>query len=658
MLSHAHPVPEPEPGLAQEGDPCDDAVDCDGDLDCEEGVCIQPASTDGNTDGNTDGSEVTDAGGSGDGDVDGSMTVDAGGSSDGDVDGSMSVDAGGTSDGTMASFDAGGADGAAEGQMMPDAGHWDAVSWDAGDSEPVGCDAGYVANDHEECEPLCTPDACGGVGHCVVRNGAAVCMVCNEAGTVFANGECVDVNECDTDNGGCDTHATCTNGANSGDAPSCECNSGYEGNGTDCTDVNECDTNNGGCGDSTYYACSNNVGDDPTCADINECETNNGGCHANATCTNNVGAAATCECNSGYEGNGTDCTDVNECDTNNGGCGDSTYYACSNNVGDDPTCADINECETNNGGCHANATCTNNVGAAATCECNVGYTGNGTDCTHANVVDAASECSTGTHVVNRGDGTYQCVPLSTTACAGAADLETCAYSWGASTVTGSCYGGACQADCSAAGNDCANPNSMCQATGQIGRDGTDYICLANDTYASAGACPSQTHIVVVGNGTFQCIQPSVGACAGRSDSEACSYSWGTIEGIEGRCWGGACHDTCTLASLNDSNEIVVGAACENSNSVCQASSLIGASESIGVCQLNTTFTAANQCASGSFVIAQGDGTFHCVPPSINECKKADVADDGQLNDSNAGTACELIMMATKALPGSCHRACL
>ncbi len=463
---------------------------------------------------------------------------------------------------------------------MPDAGHWDAVSWDAGDSEPVGCDAGYVANDHEECEPLCTPDACGGVGHCVVRNGAAVCMVCNEAGTVFANGECVDVNECDTDNGGCDTHATCTNGANSGDAPSCECNSGYEGNGTDCTDVNECDTNNGGCGDSTYYACSNNVGDDPTCADINECETNNGGCHANATCTNNVGAAATCECN-------------------------------------------------------------------------VGYTGNGTDCTHANVVDAASECSTGTHVVNRGDGTYQCVPLSTTACAGAADLDTCAYSWGASTVTGTCYGGACQADCSAAGNDCANPNSMCQATGQIGRDGTDYICLANDTYASAGACPSQTHIVVVGNGTFQCIQPSVGACAGRSDSEACSYSWGTIEGIEGRCWGGACHDTCTLASLNDSNEIVAGAACENSNSVCQASGLIGASESIGVCQLNTTFTAANQCASGSFVIAQGDGTFHCVPPSINECKKADVADDGQLNDSSVGTACEFDHDGNESIAGVC-----
>jgi len=41
--------------------------------------------------------------------------------------------------------------------------------------------------------------------------------------------------------------------------------------------------------------------------DINECSTNNGGCSANAKCTNTDGSFS-CECNTGYSGDGFNCT--------------------------------------------------------------------------------------------------------------------------------------------------------------------------------------------------------------------------------------------------------------------------------------------------------------------------------------------------------------
>ena len=41
---------------------------------------------------------------------------------------------------------------------------------------------------------------------------------------------------------------------------------------------------------------------------------------------------------------------------------------------------DIHECNTGSHDCHQNATCINNAGSF-TCQCNIGFTGNGTSCT-------------------------------------------------------------------------------------------------------------------------------------------------------------------------------------------------------------------------------------------------------------------------------------
>jgi hypothetical protein len=139
------------------------------------------------------------------------------------------------------------------------------------------------------------------------------------AGFNLVGGQCIDINECATNNGGCSTHATCTNAAGS---YTCACVPGFVGNGFSCAvDINECATNNGGC--SVFSQCTNTptgrtcgacapgfVGDGVTCNDINECATNNGGCSTNpfVQCTNTLGSRTCAACPDGYVGNGTTCT--------------------------------------------------------------------------------------------------------------------------------------------------------------------------------------------------------------------------------------------------------------------------------------------------------------------------------------------------------------
>ncbi|MCA9582334.1 MAG: hypothetical protein KC416_11105 [Myxococcales bacterium] len=162
------------------------------------------------------------------------------------------------------------------------------------------------------------------------------------------------VDECDLDTDNCDSNATCT------DTPesfTCECNSGWSGNGV-------------------------------TCADVNECDENLDNCHNNATCTNTDGGFL-CECNSGYSGSGTHCSNVDECEMDldncdvNATCTDNKgSFTCACNagfVGDGVTCADIDECSVPLHDCDMNATCTNTVGAYV-CECHDGFVGDGVTC--------------------------------------------------------------------------------------------------------------------------------------------------------------------------------------------------------------------------------------------------------------------------------------
>ncbi|MCA9577164.1 MAG: hypothetical protein KC668_17090, partial [Myxococcales bacterium] len=123
----------------------------------------------------------------------------------------------------------------------------------------------------------------------------------------------------------CGVCPTCTDGTQNGDETGVDCGgtvcsacpTGYSGSGeTGCSDVDECATNNGGCDPLT--ACTNTVGsrtcgacpggysgDGATgCVDIDECATNNGGCGALRDCINSTGSSSCTACPNGTSDDG------------------------------------------------------------------------------------------------------------------------------------------------------------------------------------------------------------------------------------------------------------------------------------------------------------------------------------------------------------------
>lgn len=112
------------------------------------------------------------------------------------------------------------------------------------------CDCTGTGFDGATCEAdinECAVTVNGGCGDAMFTN----CV--NTPGSF----NCVDIDECATNHGGCDPLVTCTN--QNGMAPTCgACPSGYTGDGLNgCVDINECNTNNGGCGN---FACTNTNG--------------------------------------------------------------------------------------------------------------------------------------------------------------------------------------------------------------------------------------------------------------------------------------------------------------------------------------------------------------------------------------------------------------
>ncbi|XP_043839431.1 nidogen-2 isoform X2 [Dromiciops gliroides] len=160
----------------------------------------------------------------------------------------------------------------------------------------------------------------------------------------------------------CDITAQCL--AGTGLAYSCECATGYQGDGRNCFDVNECTTGSQLCGHNSVcvnlpgsYRCECQSGykfaeDEHTCIFIappsNPCEEGSHNCAPveRAQCIYHGGSSYTCICLSGYVGNGYECTDVDEC---------------------------IEE------RCHPAATC-HNIPGSFSCHCQHGYRGDGFQC--------------------------------------------------------------------------------------------------------------------------------------------------------------------------------------------------------------------------------------------------------------------------------------
>jgi hypothetical protein len=136
-------------------------------------------------------------------------------------------------------------------------------------------------------------------------------------------------------------------------------------------------------------------------------------------------------------------------------------------TGNGQTCALTNACAINNGGCDMNASCSLN-GSSALCTCKVGYMGNGMTCTPTNA------CT-----VNNGgcDANATCSPTgSTVSC-------TCKMGYVGSGKTCSVASDPCQTNnggCDANAT-CANVNGAASCTCKAGYKGTGTTCAVDNT---------------------------------------------------------------------------------------------------------------------------------------------------------------------------------
>jgi hypothetical protein len=127
--------------------------------------------------------------------------------------------------------------------------------------------------------PVCPAD-----GTCTNKPGSYACGC--KAGYALVGGACVDIDECQTDNGGCSADATCTN--NVGAPATCACKEGFVGDGKTCTKAaaHPCDdAQYCGKGTPTKAGCYC----DTLCKQYGDCCTESGG-KANACSGSNCGA--------------------------------------------------------------------------------------------------------------------------------------------------------------------------------------------------------------------------------------------------------------------------------------------------------------------------------------------------------------------------------
>ncbi|XP_048581975.1 uncharacterized protein LOC116616154 [Nematostella vectensis] len=246
------------------------------------------------------------------------------------------------------------------------------------------CAPGWRPQGDQCTQAICTRVSCDNGGSCVQPN---VCA-CT---TAWAGPNCSqNVNECNSNNGGCDHLCNDTVGSFN-----CSCYQGYQLAGkTRCQDINEClDFSTTGCqqlciNDPGTYHCACHSGytinsDNRTCTDIDECSVNNGTTHGCEYRCNNTQGSYKCSCQQGYllTSDQRHCADHDECATGNNTCeqlclNHPGHYTCDCRGGyeldsrDNSTCLDVDECFRGLDTCaHV---CNNTVGGYK-CSCHHGY---------------------------------------------------------------------------------------------------------------------------------------------------------------------------------------------------------------------------------------------------------------------------------------------
>ncbi|XP_077095209.1 nidogen-2 isoform X6 [Siphateles boraxobius] len=141
------------------------------------------------------------------------------------------------------------------------------------------------------------------------------------------------------------------------------------------------------------YAITNKIGPlgagEPEPENVNPCYSGNHDCDTTAQCVPGEGQLFSCQCATGYSGDGHNCYDVDECAEGLSSCGAHSHcvnlpgsHRCQCESGfefgfDGRTCQDVDECRDQP--CHAQAFCSNGPGSFQ-CQCQTGYHGDGFQC--------------------------------------------------------------------------------------------------------------------------------------------------------------------------------------------------------------------------------------------------------------------------------------
>lgn len=405
--------------------------------------------------------------------------------------------------------------------------------------------------DVNDCGILPSEDPCKH-GTCVDHGPNNYVCTCTEG---WRDANCdMDINECNPTESktiDCSPFATCHNKDTSNQAaelswdPSwmplgytCECNTGYSGNGVVCVDIDDCKKPNsklkrrcakhGFCTDqgTDFYTCNCDngwIGQDCD-LDENECILGNDNCGRNALCTNTQGSF-TCACKDGYSGDAEKsdnggCIDIDDCTRSdgespceNGECSDmglgSYLCACSDGWTDFRCDFDINECmEEGYVQCHDNAVCRNTRGSY-TCDCLPGYNGDGIEqCDDVN--DCAESEGGAWHTVVAVNG--GCVNGDCENLPGNARICHCHEGYRG------CGDPFCEKDC----DECLK--TPCHSSGICTIDEPTYTCECGDGWYGDGVSCSECEVCGIGmktdtgcTTTSNTICVNVDECLDKSD---------------------------------------------------------------------------------------------------------------------------------------------
>ncbi|XP_068942361.1 cubilin [Petaurus breviceps papuanus] len=260
--------------------------------------------------------------------------------------------------------------------------------------ENYGPQCASAYNDcHRGSKVLCTHGVCEDLDREQVEVPNYTC-ICNAGWSTAPNGtNCIDIDECGLPDPPCSPLVECVN--TQGSFYCGPCPIGYKGSGYSCEDINECETDNGGCSLVPLVQCINTAGsyqcgscppgyegNGKVCTLINICLENNGGCHPNALCTPGSGSLPTCVCQEGYTGHGygqDGCVPLSHiCQSQpcvNGQCIEtvSSYHCMCHPGWEGTNCTEnINECLSDP--CFNGGTCTDGINGY-TCECTSAWTG-------------------------------------------------------------------------------------------------------------------------------------------------------------------------------------------------------------------------------------------------------------------------------------------